>query len=137
MPEAAAGEINRLSISVRDFEKSTSYLRVLDSLNETVDEACGVLVCESLLLSSIVSYARPFSHNEKDEAAEADPKITGDVLEGLSEEELALHKKLIKLRNKAIAHSEWIMNPTHLSENGVFLGSEFNVFSHIKSGRHS
>ena len=131
MLDKSVRETNRLSISVRDFEQSMRFLRELPALYGADIEICKDTVRESLVLSAIISYARPFSRNEKDEAAKADPKITGDVLEDLSAQERTLHDKIMNLRNKAVAHSEFAFNPTKLTEEGVFVGRQFSIWTEL------
>ena len=49
-------------------------------------------------------------------------------LSALSEEEQVLHGRIVELRNKAIAHSTWSLNPTELLDQGVFVGREFTIW---------
>ena len=72
-------EINRLSISVRDLEKSGAFMDLLCSLEGKIDPASKDTASESLLISAIVCYGRPFSRNEIDKAANADARVTGEV----------------------------------------------------------
>lgn len=118
-------EINRLSISRQDFEQCVRFLKEL-SKHEYADTPY-----EALLLSAIVCYARPFSCNEKDKSAKADPRITDNVTDGLSHEDLELHKSILTLRNKAIAHAEWSQHPTGVSENGVISSARFSIWKHF------
>ena len=131
MLEKSERRTNRLSISARDLEQSIRFMTELSSLDGEIGTISKGTVHEALLLSAIVSYARPFSHNEIEAIAKANAKITEDVLVRLSDEERALHKKIVSLRNRAIAHSEWSLNPTRLSEQGVFIGKEFTIWSKL------
>jgi hypothetical protein len=66
----------------------------------------GTPTYEALLIAAIIFYARPFSSNERNKDAKAASRITNQVIDHLSNEEKELHEKIIKLRNKALAHAE-------------------------------
>ena len=124
-------QTNRLSISANDLEQAISFLEELCSSAERTDGDYSDIVRESLLLSAIISYSRPFSRNEIDKTAKADPTVLNETIEFLSEEEWTLHRKILCLRNKAVAHSEWSWNRTSMSNQGVFVGVQFSIWSHL------
>ena len=130
MDDFSHKEINRLSISRQDFEQCRRFLKQLPN-----HEYASTLY-EALLLSAIVCYARPFSGNEKDKGAKADSRIKDEVLVGLSHEELELHKSILTLRNKAVAHAEWSQHPTGVSENGVISSVPFSIWKHFHGEGH-
>src|SRR5688572_13980645 len=107
-------EFNRFSISAWDFEQACRYLAAAQNyLPNSVEY-------EALLFAGIVSYARPFSSNERDANARAARRVRLSAFEPLSDEERKLHDRCILLRDKALAHSEIELNPTRLnSDTGV------------------
>ena len=116
-------DFNRANISKRDFEAALRFLDEIKKIpNSTQDEA--------LLISAIIAYCRPFSHNEKD-PKDASVKISSDIiLSDYTEEEKELHDKLIQLRNKAIAHSEYSYNPTKINPKTKIIASRcFSVLT--------
>ncbi len=71
---------------------------------------------EAMNGAMIVSYARPFSGNDK-AVKEKIPDIPGRYLRSLNENELRVHKNIISARNKKVAHSDseaWEMVPHQL-----------------------
>ena len=106
-PAATRRRFNRTHIARRDFEKAIAFIDVAEThLIYTVEY-------EALLLSAIIYYARPFSGNERGAAPPSDSKLVVDV-EGLLGEDLPLHKRIIEVRNKAVAHAEFAYYPVHL-----------------------
>ena len=113
---------NRLTISRRVFEKSVSYLGRLAEHQYATPEY------EALLVAAIVFYAGPFSSNEKDSHANAQPRIDSLVLAGLTREQLALHERLVLLRNKALCHAEWTQYPTQVDSNNIIASKPFAIW---------
>ena len=118
-------KINRLIISRNDWVKCNGFLSELDN------QEYGSLCYEALLLSAILFYSRPFSCNERESASSADPVVDKAVLQGFNEISLNGHKKIIILRNKAIAHMEWVNNPVGV-DGAVVQGREFSIWQHFK-----
>lgn len=119
-------KINRLTSASLDLE---SCMRFLDELK---NQQYGNTAYEALLISAIVFYIRPFSENEKKSStAPSAPRVSEDVLNGLSADELVLHKKLKELRNKAIAHAEWKYHPTGVTDNMVIRAMPFSIWQHF------
>ena len=117
-------KFHRYSISVHDFERSAQFLEEAINYNK-ID-----LIYESLLISSVIFYCRPFTDNERSDDAVASRKIMIGSFVALSVQEESLHGKLMKLRNKAIAHSEWIKNPTKINhKNSVVSSRFFNILN--------
>lgn len=114
--------IHRLSISTHDLNDCKRFLQELSN------HKYGSVAYEALLIAAIIFYIRPFSGNERDENANADSKIDNKVLQGLTSDELELHKKLLTLRMKAIAHSEWTYHPTRVHEEGIIVSKPFAIW---------
>lgn len=119
--------LNRLTISRQDFEKCNDFLLQLQS------QDYGSIVYEALLLSAIVFYSRPFSHNERDQNATADAKIDQAVLIQLTDEDLLLHQKILTLRNKAIAHAEAMYYPTRVLKKNLIRSMPFSIWNEFKN----
>jgi len=117
-------ELNRYSISVRDFEKTIEFLK--EALGKS---SCSVII-ESLLMSTIICYCRPFSSNERGKGAKATSKIQLESFSDITESERTLHEKCMAVRNKAIAHAEWTNNPTKRdSETNVICSRAYSLTS--------
>jgi hypothetical protein len=70
------------------------------------------------LISAIICYARPFGPNEQGgDDAPSDAKLDISLAEFEDAQDLELHKKIINLRNKAVAHAEFNRNPLQLVAN--------------------
>jgi len=118
--------MNRLTISRQDFGKCGEFLDALAA------EQYGTVQYEALLLSSIILYSRPFSSNERKETRAA--KRIGDcVLDHLSEEDRELHRRVLQLRNKAIAHAEWTFHPTAVTREGIIQSRPFSIWTHFQT----
>ena len=91
----------RVHISHRDFKRALDFIaKARVHVENTIEH-------EALLEAAIIRYARPFSPNEKGDNAKADSRLTIDVAAVLAEvADFELHGRIIKLRNKVIAHSE-------------------------------
>ena len=118
-------QFNRLSISIRDFEQAVAYAE------RAATTSRGALEYQALLFSAIVSYYRPFSPNERKSTAAASSLLSVTDFSTLMSEELALHDKCKVLRNKALAHSEYEVNPTELDvSSGVITSRPFDLLAH-------
>jgi hypothetical protein len=93
--------------------------------------AYGTPKYESLLLSAIIFYARPFSSNERNQDAKATSHVDCQVLDHLNPEEVTLHEKILNLRNKAVAHAEWDYHPTNLSKDYVITSMPFSIWKYF------
>jgi hypothetical protein len=115
-------EFNRYSITCFDLEKTLGYA------NEAKKYPANSLLYEALLIAAIVSYCRPFSPNEKTQNQQASSRVKVENISALSEPELQIHSYCVKLRNKAIAHSEFMMNPTRLDHStGTIISRPFSL----------
>lgn len=97
-------QLKRLLISGKDLREADRYLGVLESHPEA-----GPLR-DALLISAVICYARPFSHNQDSSQAVATPSLRTALPPELGE----LHDQLLMLRNKAIAHSDYEANSVNL-----------------------
>ena len=114
--------ISRLTISRND------WVKCIDFLNALSNHGYGDIAYEALLVSAIVFYARPFSHNEKGNNLKADAKVDLKVLEGLDETKMQLHHQVIELRNTAVAHMEWNSHPVAVTGDGVIQSFPFSIW---------
>jgi hypothetical protein len=122
--------LNRLTSASLDLE---NCIRFLDELSK---QAYGSAAYEALLLSAVIFYARPFSQNEmKDSPHPSDPRVPDTVLSGLQDGELKLHKDMVTLRNKAIAHAEWSHHPTGVTDTRIIKAVPFSIWRHFEGGQ--
>lgn len=112
-------KLNRFSISAHGLD---GCLSALDELQKV---GTGGITYEALLSFAVITYARPFSKNEKFEDTPAISRVVS-IETILSSNEHTLHKKIIKLRNKAVAHAEWAKHQTHFDGQAV-LSNLFSV----------
>lgn len=117
--------LNRLTISRQDFEKAQLFLEQL------ANQQYGSVTYEALLISAIVFYARPFSPNEKKGNADAESRVDLAVIDQLTEPERELHTLIVGLRNKAVAHAEYLHNPTNALPSGVIVSKPFSIWSYF------
>jgi len=94
----------RMHLSATDFSQAVRFIDAARNAAPTSDERWG------LLLAAIVCYARPFSPNERRLSAAADSRLQMDakmlrtILANTSDRKL--HRRILRLRNKVVAHSE-------------------------------
>ena len=69
-------------------------------------------VQRALLLSAIIAYCRPFTKNMREPNAKATQQLSINLSKELAAEEYELHSRLLDLRHKALAHSEYSRKPT-------------------------
>lgn len=121
---ATTQEFNRLSIAYFDWQKS------LDFAKEARKHMPNTTAYEALLFAAIVCYYRPFSPNEKGANPPAASQLKIEDFSVLSQDELTLHENCKSLRNKALAHSEFALNPTKLCETtGVIASRPFSLLA--------
>ncbi|AOW16458.1 hypothetical protein LPB03_02790 [Polaribacter vadi] len=101
----------RLLISFNDFKEVLDIARIIFDKNNldleinTEKRKIDILTKEALSSALIVAYSRPFSGNDKN-SKNSIPDLNKNVIKILNTNEKELHNSLIKLRNKAIAHSD-------------------------------
>jgi len=117
-------QLCRLLISYNDFKHASSVAHFYLNGDFDVDreEWDGGdyyerrVTGEAMNSAMIVSYARPFSGNDK-AVKEKIPDLPGRYLRLLDENELRVHKNILSSRNKRVAHSDseaWEMMPYQL-----------------------
>jgi hypothetical protein len=106
-PAVTKRRFNRTHISRRDFAKAIAFI------DRAANHVINTPEYEALLLSAIIYYARPFSGNERGDSPPSDARLIVDV-EGLLGDDLKLHKRMIEVRNKAVAHAEFAYYPVQL-----------------------
>jgi hypothetical protein len=94
-------QFNRIAISVKDLDRCLEFAKAAKFARK-------LEVKRGLITATIIAYARPFSANENHDFAIPTPSLK--ILK-LSKSELELHHHLCDLRNKAIAHSDFELNP--------------------------
>ncbi len=123
-PEA---EINRVNISVRDFEEAHGYLAAYDSNLE-------VVIQRALLTAAIVAYSRPFKKSRGGTDGQSTRSISSLFDASLDENQKSLHSKIIELRDQGVAHSDFDCKPTRRipsAPKSVMMWSKsFDVLSH-------
>lgn len=99
----------RAHISERDFKQA---LRFIDAALAT---DISSVEHEALVVAAIVSYARPFTLNERPQKGKPLPAADASLEEidfrALLGVDANLHARIVKLRMKAVAHSEAEFNP--------------------------
>lgn len=94
-----AAQFNRTRISESDFSEAEDYLSAIRPEQD-------MTVQRALLLAAIVAYARPFTKNEDGSGNRAAPFLQASPTKILTPNEQVLHRRLIALRNEALAHSQ-------------------------------
>lgn len=94
----------RYQLSLNDFEEALSYLYAKPAADAAV-------IRRALLTSAIVAYARPFTQNETQKSSPSTSTVALKVSRLLTAEQLLLHKALIEMRHKAVAHSTSKVRP--------------------------
>jgi len=106
-------ELNRYSIAVQDFEQ------VVEFLEESENHKINTKIYQALLTCAIIYYYRPFSQNERDKNSQAISQISIEDFKDLTKEDIQLHKHCKRVRNKALAHAEWVNYPTKLHKDAT------------------
>lgn len=115
-------ELNRLTISVHCLRQCVEIMDQLASASE------GSVIYGAALSYAIILYASPFMDNEKSPTAKATPRVKhGAIVKQLSAEDKILHEKLIELRKRALAHTEWEYYPTSIDSNGIISSKSFSL----------
>ena len=105
MKEHAQKQFNRVQISSKDFEEALDYL-------DQIGKVDSAPINRALLVAAIITYSRPFTSNDKGKAEEASGKLPIDPKKTVNPNAYSLHNKILKLRNEAVAHSEYGRNPS-------------------------
>lgn len=102
----------RLAVASVDLMAAAEYVKELAKLRKQADANPKVIA--ALVVAAIVSYARPFSSSFSDGQAARKVHPTELGVFRTHPELRELHDRLIELRNRAVAHSDW---KYHFSED--------------------
>lgn len=119
--ESLERQLNRIRISLNDFQETTQFLRGIRCRQ-------GDVVRRALLIAATIAYSRPFSNNERGNSMRATPRLQGKVVHLLTPAQLVVHETVLRVRNEAVAHSQWSRYPVkvvHSSTNGIMLKGRF------------
>jgi hypothetical protein len=123
----AWNKLNRLLLSVRDFQQALSAATFL---YEEMDDARGLVALRRLRCfetNMVVSYARPFSQAH----GPVSRLRLSDLGVELSPEEQGLHDRLIGQRNRLYAHSDAEVVPMSVSVLNTIFGGDKPDFPFI------
>lgn len=95
-------KLNRWTISRHDFEEAHEYLQAFVSSTDPV-------IQRALISAAIVAYGRPFTPNFGEPKAVRSITLPEDIFDP---DGFRLHEKILQLRNKGIAHSDYTLKPT-------------------------
>jgi hypothetical protein len=98
-------QFNRVRISIKDFDETIRYL---DAYSRKLSEP----VRRALLIAAIIAYGRPWSPSKHSRDAHATDELLGNPKKILDGSGFGVHKRILDLRNKAVAHSSYSRNPT-------------------------
>jgi len=101
----AQARYKRVIIAFHDLSECRSYLNRLLGLNgeQAVPRSDNVLR-QALIAAAVASYVRPFSGNRP--APDVEARLPVDFEERLSQSQLDLHRRVIRVRNREFAHSD-------------------------------
>jgi hypothetical protein len=117
-------QLNRIFISSKDMESAFHYFGAAERLAECASSEEDWQAVGGLLVAGIVAYGRPFSENKPHERAIPTPPFSESEL---TEAEKVLHRRLLEIRNKAVAHSDADLNPAafkEYQENGFLVSHQ-------------
>lgn len=101
----------RAMISLGDIEESIDYLEAYNgNLPPTIRRA--------ILLAAIISYCRPFFQNAVGSNNEATTKYKFHAKDLFDKEDRDLHNRLLALRKKVLAHSDFNEKPVSIDHVG-------------------
>jgi hypothetical protein len=106
-------EATRLAMANRDLLEADGYLRALSDLPKPSNDLEAVTAIEKALLSSaVVAYCRSFGGNNG--AGIATNQIS---IKFFTSVDVSLHKTLMEIRNKAVAHSDADIVPVQILDH--------------------
>lgn len=110
-------EANRCAISARDCNDAKKYLDAYLILKQKDDDS-GInefsVHREGLLIAAIVSYSRAFTESRSTQFAMSKAKVNLGNVFGNGTSRIKLHKFILNMRHKAVAHSDWEYRNTKL-----------------------
>ncbi|MEW6325160.1 MAG: hypothetical protein AB1515_07210 [Nitrospirota bacterium] len=119
-------QFNRTRISEDDFSEAEDYLSAIRPKQD-------ITIQRALLLAAIVAYARPFTKNKDGSGDRSAPYLQASPTKMLTPEEQLLHRKLINLRDEALAHSQYdrkaVRRTSGSAKGFVMQGRLFDILS--------
>jgi hypothetical protein len=111
-----AKQLFRVHISYLDFTQAIIFIDAARKSDDSSAEWWG------LMLAAIVSCGRPFSGNERrgrPAAADSNLTITARMLREIipDKDDRKLHRRIVRLRNKTVAHSESRYHSLHIKRS--------------------
>jgi hypothetical protein len=121
-PEA---KLNRALISHEDIGEAQQYLQVFEKLDSTSD----AVMRRALLTAAVVAYSRPFTRNYGHTRAAR--QLDVNLTHWFTAAQLAMHQKVLDLRDTAVAHSDYSAKPASRVTGNLagfsFWGSRFDL----------
>lgn len=119
--------LHRLLMSYNDFQQAAEIgdLILEEGFQHTPDNERdetryrAKILWQALNCAMVVSYARPFSQNERSEGT-ATAKVPSNFLSLLTKEEKEVHEAALQDRNMLLAHSDsraWNLKPVFIGKN--------------------
>lgn len=108
---------NRLALAGKDMQLATLYL---DAFEELVQEQTArgtsefFFHCQAIMVAAIVTYCRSFKRSKTQGNADDCIDLAATPIFDGEPDLLALHERLIELRDKAVAHADWEYHKTAL-----------------------
>lgn len=93
-------EVYKIQIAIFDITAAQESVKKLLERGCNSAKKINDHYCYALLLSAVVSYARPFSGNRPQ------GNLDDKYLKGISEKKKKLHEKIVDCRNKVFAHTD-------------------------------
>lgn len=112
-------QYNRNLISSEDFLEAVGYLKALER------SASDKTVYSALLIAAMISYCRPFTNNQGNQMS--NPSVSQKFVDHLEHDEKKLHRKLMELRNKVFAHSDFDAKPCQRMPGGVAVMKDVDI----------
>jgi hypothetical protein len=101
---------NRFAIALKDMDNAEQYLEALLELSqeqEKLSDSRYFYHCEAIRIAAVISYCRCFKHSNSAESAKNKLNDSNFSFFNLRPDLLDLHKHILNLRDKSIAHADW------------------------------
>jgi hypothetical protein len=112
-------EANRADISANDCDEAVKYLSAFLDLKEKDDDSGTSEFFthrEGLLVAAIVAYSRPFIGSFGGEQIAPKLKVNLGKVFNHDRSNIDLHNRILEIRHKAVAHSDWKYRQSTLME---------------------
>lgn len=121
-------QFSRVWISERDFDE---VARFVDQLHGQHSQDLQ----RAVLVAAVISYARPFTENGTGKNKESIASLPVNLVDALAPAQLDLHRKMLDLRNEAVAHSDYARRAAQWSfgqDNGYMTASKlFDILGEV------